>query len=494
MLRQNLVELLTNQDKSSKNALDLSIFKKDNQSFIAQILDCIPEAKYLNTKANASVEKQGEIKTEKNFYGLTEPEAIRAFSGLLRFKEVINHTEDDYQQFINCQVEMKKPVLKKASFDKMKDHIMEVLYTPEDFAAQIWSILCNDLGKVHAIIDEYKKLVGDKTIGHDGLLASILQEKPELFPGFHSLSQKHQKQIISGYASECDISMLEQLELPANALQALAVLDKETLERYILHTIYDVSGAAAVFKPNGSLTMHEETWTFFNELRLILAQLHQDKPVALEKIYQDYLQFRGQSIGISDNSRESLALMRIAGLSRLATVEQGELLKAAWNDLSKQEQAVLVDELNIHGGKGRRAIFVGYGVVMLVNPQVALKPIYQTIINQEGLKIGLKYLAKVYQLTRSEIGDDASDQIFVAECASIASVLAKNPREFIINDQLTREFEFVRTSERRIDFALKAPVLAEKQECTLAKIGLFPTPTVSVAATVKESLLQQSKL
>jgi len=40
----------------------------------------------------------------------------------------------------------------------MKIHILQVLKTPEDFAAQVWSILCNDLGKVHSIVDEYQKI------------------------------------------------------------------------------------------------------------------------------------------------------------------------------------------------------------------------------------------------------------------------------------------------------------------------------------------------
>ncbi len=467
MLRNTLTDLLTDKNASSNNTLDLSLFKKDYQSFIKSILECIPEANYLNTKANASAEKQGEIKLEKNFYGLSEDEAIRGFSGLLRFKDVINHTTEDYNNFISCQVEMKKPVLKKESFEQMKAHIMQTLHTPEDFAAQMWSILCNDLGKVHAVIDAYNKIPDSKKIGHDQLLANMLANKPEFFPGFMSLPERHRKQIVDGFASGCDISMLEQLELPANSLKALATLDKESLERYILHTIYDVSGAAAAFKSNGSLTMHEETWAFFNELRLVLAQLHQDKPASLQKIYSDYLCFRGKCIGIEDNKPESIALMRIAGLSRLANVEQGELLKAAWNQLSKEERSVLTAELNVHGGNDKRAIFIGYGVAMLVNPQVALKPVYGTIVNLEGLKIGLKYLAEVFRLTRLVIGDKSSDQVFVAECDVIAKALSKNPREFIDGDKLTYELFITDKSERRIDFALRPLVLEHNVESVM---------------------------
>ena len=48
MLRQTLTELLSNKDPLAENPLDLSLFKKDYSSFIKLILDCIPEAKYLN--------------------------------------------------------------------------------------------------------------------------------------------------------------------------------------------------------------------------------------------------------------------------------------------------------------------------------------------------------------------------------------------------------------------------------------------------------------
>lgn len=485
-LKQSLTDILTSKDPSSESPLNLSLFKNDYQSFIKIILDCVPEAKYLNTKANVSAEKQGEIKSEKNFYGLTEDEAIRGFSGLLRFKDVINHTEDDYKQFVNCQIEMKKPVLTKISFDKMKDYIMETLHTPEDFAAAMWSILCNDLGKVHAVIEEYKKIPESKEIGHDGLLGKILKKKPDFFPGFSTLSQKHQQQIILGYASGSDISMLEQLELPSISLKALSKLDKQTLDRYILHTIYDVSGAAAAFKSNGSLTMHEETWVFFNELRLILSQLHEAHPPSLEKIYQDYLKFRGNCVGIISNDRESLALIRIAGLSRLATLVQGELLRAAWKQLTKIEQEILIHELNIHGDKGQRAIFVGYGVAMLVNPQVALKPIYGSVVNEEGLKIGLKYLASAFKITREKISDDTSDQIFVAECDAIAKALSKNPREYINDGQLTHELQIAAISERRIDFILK-PI----SKLELSKIGLFSASDIS---EINSSNTQQPRL
>jgi len=257
--------------------------------------------------------------------------------------------------------------------------------------------------------------------------------------------------------------MLEQLELPTVALRSLEKLDKEKLEHYILHTIYDVSGAAAGFKANGSLTMHEETWSFFINLRKNLLALHDKQSASIESIYQDYLDYRGSCIGVSNSNPENAALIRIAGLARLATKEHGEYLYTAWNKLTSDEKKILTKELNIHGAKGERAIFVGYGVAMLVNPQVSLKRLHGRVVNHEGLYIGLKYLAHAFKITRDLIGNDSSNKLFVAGCDSIARALSKNPLQLVKDNQITNRLEVTGRNERKISFQL-VPIEPPKVE------------------------------
>lgn len=448
------------------------IFALDYPDFIAIMQDAIPESAYLKAKANVSAEGIKDDKIQKNIFGLTEDEEIRAFSGLLRFKDIINGTEADYNNFVACQIEMKKPVLSFTSFKKIREYVLETLTTPEDYAAAVWSILCNDLGKVHMLIDVYDNLPEHKGVSHDLLLAELLKLKPELFPGFMELTSVYREQIIAGYASGCDISQLEQLELPPVAIEALRKLDAKALDLYILHTIFDVSGAAAHFKSNGSLTLHEETWAFFNATREAL-QLLKDPNSSISDVYNHYLQFRGHCVGIDELSPETVALIRIAGLSRLATKEQGEMLGAVWANLPESVRSTLITELNVHGGEDLRAIFVGYGVAMLLNPQSALqKELNEASKNLnlvvgseqkraasiEGLRIGLINLANAFATARALIKTDAKREIFVAECDEVARFLSREPRK-----SLQMVLALTAQNDRRADYKLVTPTLTKEE-------------------------------
>ena len=416
-----------------------NFFQQDYATFIKTIQTCIPESLLLQGKANTTAEGIHTQTDKENFYGLTEVEEIRAFSGLLRFKDVVCGRQEDYDQFVACQIEFKKPVLSFASFKNIQAYVQSILKSPADYAAAIWSILCNDLGKLHSLIEIYEQLPNNNSTNHDLLLAELLIAKPQLFPGFQALPLNQQQLIIAGYGSGCDISQFEQLELPTIALSGLKSLSKEALDLYILHTIFDVAGAAAHVKSNGSLTMHEETWKFFNVTRQCLEKLPTH---SIEEVYANYLAYRGQCIGLEHSSPEATALIRIAGMARLATQEQGQLLLAVWQNLAHDIQEILMRELNIHGGQGTPAIFVSYSVAMLLNPQAALQKQLQEKAKQQGLEvtaqekrqatmqglsIGLITLAKILNAVRENLKPNLDDKIISVECDEIARSLSQDP-------------------------------------------------------------------
>jgi hypothetical protein len=459
--------------KLVSNGLDSSLFKLNHPEFIKLIQESIPESALLKGKATVSAEGNPQSKSLKTLYGFTmADEEIRAFSGLLRFKDVISGSDTDYDSFVACQIEMKKPVLTRESFNKIGQYVREKLKSPESCASAIWSILCNDLGKVHEVIAEYEKKSNKRNVGHDLLLAEILELKSNLFPGFLKIPAEYRKQIISGYASGCDVSQFEQLELPVVALKNLQTLNKESLDLYILHSIFDVSGAAAHFKSNGSLTMHEETWQFFNATRESLETLS-NRRNSIESAYNSYLNYRGKCINISNNSDESVALIRIASLARLATPLQGRILLDVWEKIPNENKKILIDELIIHGDKGLRAIFIGYGVAMLLNPQGALQgeltakaKLDNKVVTseqraeatKEGLAIGLINMSRAFSLARNTISNDSTNEIFVAECDLIVRALNKDP-----NKSLDMKFSIDALCDRRMDLSFKLPKL--KQEC-----------------------------
>ncbi|MBA3661084.1 MAG: hypothetical protein H0W64_05130 [Gammaproteobacteria bacterium] len=99
-------------------------------------------------------------------------------------------------------------------------------------------------------------------------------------------------------------------------------------------------------------------------------------------------------------------------------------------------------------------------------------------------------MAKVFEKTRSLIGNDNKNEIFVAECDEVARFLNKEPRK-----ALTMDFSISKSSERRIDFLLTQPTLQIEatNEISLpkrlesvskvSKTGLFPPNTIPKVAT-----------
>ncbi len=475
-----------------------NLFQLPHQEFIKIIQSCIPEVNFLNESAEVSAEVS---KVQNlNFYGLKEPEAIRAFAGLLCFRDVMSGTKEDYEYFIECHKAFNKPPLSFESFSAMKTYIVNTFKTPEDIAALMWSILCNDLGKVISLQEKYYgcKIENVKQkIGHDAILVKLMSdiEKSNLFPGFKDLTAEHQNIIIHGYASDCDISQFEQLELPVSALAGLKSLSAKELDFYVAHTFYDVAGAAATFtaskNKNGYMTMHQETFDFFENVRVNLNRMKEEK-LSIDDVYANYLKYRGERIGVGYADRENIALCRIAGLTRFAKPEQGELLKAAWGELKSSERAILTDELNVHGVTDKRAIFVGYGVAMFINTMGKMVGLLKETVpapspeqiktaNKEGLKIVLSMLAQVYDVTRKKIGDKPNPDFFVAECYEIANALNKqNPRNM--------DWRITLESDRRIDFA---PV--SKPELQLVPVSPKTTEKTSAFGSLSSALLAAPK-
>jgi len=476
---RDLIELVS-------DGLSSDFFQMNYNDFIKTTIDSIPEAKYLHEEANESAEGVASEKL-KLFHGHSMTnEEIRAFSALVCFKDVVVGDEKAYENFTQCQHNLipKKPVLSKESFFEIGNYVRSKLTNPEDCAAAIWSILCNDLGKVKSIENSFNNQHPDVLIGHDAILAEVLKENAESFSAFNALPKKQQQQIIAGYTSGCDISQLEQLELPVIALNKLTSLDKETLDLYILHSIFDVAGAAAHFNSNGSFTMHQETWNFFNATQACLGTL---STTSIEDVYKQYLAYRGECVGIPLTTPESVAQIRIAGLARFGSPERGGILQAAWDTLSPEVKETLINEFNAHGGQGQRAIFIGYGVSILLNAIGAKQKEFKEAtveqrkeLTRQGLVIGLTNLATAFSIARQILHErgDTSNEIFVAECDQIARALNKNP-----DASIGMNWRIIAQNHRRVDFAFSPK---PSNALTMSQMGLLAQPISSNAFSLTD--------
>lgn len=471
------------------------LFGMNDEDFIKTIQRIIPETHYLKENTYTT-DTRIKDNSSNDFFGLAEKAQKQAFGSLLRFKEVVNGTDKDYKNFVACQEETKKTVLTLESFKKLHHYVHQTLKSPEDFAAAIWSIVCNDLGKAPALIEIYRTSEEPSApwpISHNSLLANLLKNRHDLFPMFNALAKSHQQYIIDGFASDCDISKFEQLEYPFASIHILAKLNKTSLNILILQSIFDVAGAATHVKANGSLTMHEETWNFFNELRLCLEKLSDD--YSTDDAYQEYLKYRGHCIGIENNSQEATALIRIAGFTRLATVKHGQHLTDVWNKLPQNIKRTLINELNIHGTEFQRAIFINYGSALLLNPQsAALKNLNErlkvqkhtipqggiTLANTEGLKIGLWYLSDIFTHARTAIMQENqknNDEVFVAECKEVAQTLSINlmpPSEStLVAAQNQGKIYYSLLPKAKVDEKISVITSSSTQQSSLSKSGFF---------------------
>lgn len=463
-----LIKLLANS-KTREEFFSLPLDK-----FIEEVKIYIPESKYLNQDASSTVEgtstdeptklrficdlKDNDENKNTESKVKVEAEYVRAWLGLAAFKAVWAGGNDNYEWFVKCQKDWGKPFLEFESFKEMGVYVKEILKTTEDLgtskniAAAIWSILNNDLGKVTEIANKHKELkLGSNTTTHDGILADMLKAeqdgKIKMFPSFRDLSKTSQQQIIDGYASGCDISQFEQLELAPVALKSLKKLDKKTLELYILHTIFDVAGAAGQVtyrqeNHTGSLTMHEQTWQLFCDTSSSLLKLL-DKNASSDVVFKDYVGKRLEHVGIkTNNEKEFVTLGRLAGMTRSFTKEHGVALLGVWETLPQKYRKILSEELNVQGDQDTQAIFVNYGVSILVNPQGSFKKVFKAIIeetksdNQQlalainrGLYVGLINLARVFLATRQHLNSanmEPSNSLFMCDATEIAKYLGKN--------------------------------------------------------------------
>ena len=267
-LTDNLVQLHDNFDAER-------LFRLADDEFVDQIVLLFPEAHFMNGEANETAEglANNEIPVGSpsfRLYGKWYLEPDRAIAGALNLKLAYIGTEEAYTAFIKYQPPGSK--LSLESFMLIHTKVRKMLVNNDDVKAAIWSILCNDLGKMYSLINihqhAYPELPTDYN-SHDVILGKLLTTMPNLFPGFMLLSKKHRDEIAKSFSTGFEFAQYSQLQAPSVSLKGLSELSPEAIQLYILHSIFDISGAAAkILDPTekknkfiqGSLTIDEETW------------------------------------------------------------------------------------------------------------------------------------------------------------------------------------------------------------------------------------------
>ncbi len=256
---------------------------------------------------------------------------------------------------------------------------------------------------------------------HDKLLVKLTSAKPDMFPGFEALSVDNKQAYVNGLAGDLNLGQLVQGEnLPCN-LTTMAQTDDRSRRLRLLTELYDFAGVTGHVVHDTSILMNDDNYTAFSSA---LDALNVDDSFAA---YTGYITKRGQLVGLVDAGDdltadpEKFALSRIAALSRAFTPEQGEKIKAVWDELPKEDRATLTQEMSITGTNGDEP----KGILIYYSPAVIANAIKAKGDFSEGLSRGLEALANTYRSVRPHVGNGLGQvTVNVNELAKLA---ANNP-------------------------------------------------------------------
>lgn len=375
------------------------------------------EMNWLTENVHASPEGITNPNDQTNFsqqlFGKSHPEFDRTAVGALCLLWVI---KGDYAKFSECQKEGVKITPK--SFQKLQKYTNSIVSSDEKLIILLTFTIINDLGKIKVIDEKF----GGKFIDHDQVLCHALQTSPQSFPSFIGLEKRYQKMILDGLRTNFNFGQFLQAEnLPEN-LEGLKQLDKETLDLFILHAVYDMAGAAGHIKNNGSLVMTEVTYQDFDAAIESIQKLKENNSNVVE-VYDSYLEIRGKSLSLSPRNPSERAQIRICCMLRYHTPEEAKNVRevtkkfAEWNELVK--------ELN-YTGKEQVATLIYYAPAFLLNLQSSFG---KGTFSSEALDLALQTLMKIFQLVRNVIDPKVKTGVFSVDISDLANK-AKNPEDF----------------------------------------------------------------
>ncbi|MDR2901504.1 MAG: hypothetical protein LBU87_00125, partial [Lactobacillales bacterium] len=297
---------------------------------------------------------------------------------------------DDYDKFTHNQ--KKKIKLSKTSFRKLQRYVQDLVQTDEELESAIYATICNDMGKTKKVVAAYRKQIGHNDSDHDKIYSTLIEKRPELFPGIAHLSEKQKKYLIQGLKTNFNLGQLVQGENVPASLISIKKLSAPAKNLFILHSFLDIAGSSGHIDHNGSLVMNETMTRVF-----LIALDVLSKKITVQS-YNEFLFKFGQIAGISVVNSETYALARLAALSRCYTKDEGKTIQKAWQKLSSITRAVLTKELRISGLKDETAILLYYAPAFIENLKNAyLKKSTQKMAKVDAFVLAFTKLAEVYQ-------------------------------------------------------------------------------------------------
>ena len=360
-----------------------------------------PELNWLKTNSLSNATPEGEATSGKEYK--------RTRCSLELFDHVLF---GNYDAFSACQPENVRITLE--SFNQIKTYVNSVLKTPDDEYAMRAFLVINDLGKVDDFVEKIAEKIGVLSVDHDKILYEGLKAYPELSPTFFSLSKKYQNIILRGLSTTFNMGQYVQCEcLPAN-LVPLMNIDYETLNYYMIHVLFDISGAAGHVNGNGSLVCNELYWKKFSyALETILCMVKgQLDP---EEAYAMYIESTMEIYKVCNP-----VVAKLCNMMRLSNSKEAEQLELAFNNLDDFTQNVLISEL-MKTGVNDTATLLYYAPATFQNALNYFKKNDSNNAIVKSFNLVSPVMAKIYKSIRSKINSNSGvTTVLISDVAKVA--------------------------------------------------------------------------
>lgn len=323
----------------------------------------------------------------------------------------------EYDSLTDCQKHSDK--LSRESFYEIQAFLKEAIKTEEDLEAILVTLVINDLGKINSFVEEVAEKLKTESVDHDIILFKGLESMPELSPSFNELKDEYKTMILSGLKTAFNMGQFVQSECMLNNVQPFIELDKRTRDFYLIHSLFDVAGAAGHVVSNGSPILTESYWQNFKTAKNALYNNTVDVMAEFE-----YLEKRGETLGLNVNVKNEMAAIKICNMARVNNPKDAEMVLTALKDEPEQVGKRVIKELTrtqtaeLDGS----AILLYYAPAMFCNYIKVCGDVYTGVFEL------LPILAALYGNIRNAVSGDCKADTVIAFAAEVAEA-AKRPDE-----------------------------------------------------------------
>jgi hypothetical protein len=139
--------------------------------------------------------------------------------------------------------------LSNQNLQKIKNWVLSNIKNDEDLFSWSYSILFNDLGKLHLSNKKHIELFGYQSSEHDVCFTNILKKSPEFYPNFKKLPLKYQKSLINGLEINFNLGKCLFLESSHKIWDNTKKISDWDFQFLLGHSFFDICGITGAKNP-----------------------------------------------------------------------------------------------------------------------------------------------------------------------------------------------------------------------------------------------------